>query len=90
MKRLYGDGAYYSREIFNFLAEKGIDPVIKVRRNSSRRAKGSQARKAAVIAQLDDFDEWKNEKGYGKKGHRRSILIHKEDIWRICIRKEIR
>ncbi|MCL4344676.1 MAG: IS5 family transposase [Thaumarchaeota archaeon] len=67
IERLYGDGAYDSRGIFNFLAEKGIDPAIKVRRNSSMRAKGSQARKAAVIAQLDDFDKWKNEKGYGKR-----------------------
>jgi IS5 family transposase len=50
VERLYGDGAYDSRDIFNFLVEKGIDPAIKVRRNSSGRARGSQARKAAVIA----------------------------------------
>ena len=65
--RLYGDGAYDSRAIFNLLAKNGIDPAIKVRRNSSRRARGSHARKAAVIAQLDDLEGWKKEKGCGRR-----------------------
>lgn len=39
--RVYGDGAYDSRANFNFLASNGIDPVIKVRKNVSRKAKGS-------------------------------------------------
>ena len=46
------DGAYDSRENFALLEEKGIEPAIKVRRNSSRRARGCQARKQAVVEQL--------------------------------------
>lgn len=36
-KGVIGDGAYDSRRNFNLLAEKGIEPVIKVRRNAVRR-----------------------------------------------------
>ena len=50
--RVYGDGAYDPRANFTFLASKGIDSAIKVRKNASRKAKGSHARKVeAVIAQ---------------------------------------
>ncbi len=34
-------------DAFNFLAEKGIDPAIKVRRNSPRRAKGQQGKEGS-------------------------------------------
>jgi len=67
IKRVYGDGAYDSRANFNFLASSGIDPAIKVRKNASRKAKGSYARKMAVIAQQADLDGWKKEKRYGDR-----------------------
>ncbi len=38
-ERVILDGAYDSRGIFGYLAGKGIDPVIRVRRNISRRAR---------------------------------------------------
>lgn len=65
--RVYGDGAYGSRANFDFLASKGIDPAIKVRKNSVPKAKGSFARKEAVVAQQKDFEGWKEEKGYGDR-----------------------
>lgn len=65
--RVYGDGAYDSRANFNFLASNHIDPAIKVRKNASRKAKGSYARKTAVIAQQADLDGWKKEKRYGDR-----------------------
>jgi stalled ribosome alternative rescue factor ArfA len=65
--RVYGDGAYDSRANFNFLASNGIDPVLKVRKNASRKAKGSYARKMAVIAQQTDFEGWKEKKHYGDR-----------------------
>jgi hypothetical protein len=67
VERAYGDGAYDSRANFNLLASNGIDPAIKVRKNASRKAKGSYARKESVIAQQTDFDGWKEEKGYGDR-----------------------
>jgi len=65
--RVYGDGAYDSRANFNFLASNHIDPAIKARKNASRKAKGSYARKMAVIAQQADLDGWKKEKRYGDR-----------------------
>ncbi|MGH9919709.1 MAG: IS5 family transposase [Nitrososphaerales archaeon] len=67
VERVYGDGAYDSRANFNLLASNGIDPAIKVRKNASRKAKGSYARKASVIAQQTDFEAWKKEKTYGDR-----------------------
>lgn len=65
--RVYGDGAYDSRANFNLLASSHIDPVIKVRKNASRKAKGSYARKVSVIAQQTDLEGWKKEKRYGDR-----------------------
>jgi len=67
VERVYGDGAYDSRANFNLLAANSIDPVIKVRKNASRKAKGSYARKISVIAQQTDLDAWKKEKEYGDR-----------------------
>lgn len=51
VKRVLGDGAYDSRNNFNFLAHNHIKPIIRVRRNSVPKSKGCQARKMAVIEQ---------------------------------------
>ena len=67
VERAYADGAYDSRANFNLLASYGIDPAIKVRKNASRKAKGSYARKESVIAQQTDFEGWKEEKHYGDR-----------------------
>jgi hypothetical protein len=49
--RVLGDGAYDSKENFNFLAQEGIKAVLRVRKGSAPNAKGSYARKKAVIEQ---------------------------------------
>jgi len=67
LEKVYGDGAYDRRANFNLLASSGIDPVIKVRKNASRKAKGSYARKISVIAQQTDLEGWKEEKHYGDR-----------------------
>lgn len=51
VRRVLADGAYDSRDNFNFLAQHRIKPVIRVRRNSVPKSKGSMARKMAVIEQ---------------------------------------
>lgn len=63
--RVLGDGAYDSRLNFSFLAAKGVEAGIRVRRNSSRRARGCHARKMAVMEQLGDPEAWKQRVGYG-------------------------
>jgi hypothetical protein len=40
VERVILDGAYDSRSNFTYLAERGIEPAIKVRKNSSPRARG--------------------------------------------------
>jgi hypothetical protein len=49
--RVLADGAYDSKANFNFLAQEGIKPVIKVRKGSVPRSRGIRARKLAVIEQ---------------------------------------
>jgi hypothetical protein len=63
--RVLGDGAYDSRLSFAYLEELGVEPGIKVRRNSSARARGCHARKMAVMEQLGDPEAWRRRVGYG-------------------------
>jgi hypothetical protein len=65
--RVYGDGAYDARANFNLLDANSIDPAIKVRKNASRKARGSFARKGAVIEQQTDYDAWKEKHEYGDR-----------------------
>lgn len=51
VKRVLGDGAYDSKENFNFLDRNGIKPVIRVRKNSVPESNGCMARKLAVVEQ---------------------------------------
>jgi len=63
--KVIADGAYDSRENFSFLGERGVEAAIKVRRNSSRRARGCPARREAVLEYLRDAEAWKRRVGYG-------------------------
>ncbi len=65
--RVLADGAYDSRKNFSYLAERGIDPAIKVRKNSSMKARGCMPRKLAVVEQLDDYEGWKKKHEYGMR-----------------------
>jgi Transposase DDE domain len=51
VERVLGDGAYDSRANFNFLDSRHIKPVIRIRKGSVPKSRGSQARKLAVIEQ---------------------------------------
>ncbi len=51
VRRVLGDGAYDTKDNFNFLSGRGIRPVIRVAKNSVPRSDGSYARKEAVIEQ---------------------------------------
>ena len=50
------------------LDKRGIEPGIRIRRNSSRRARGCPARKRVVIEYLEDPEAWKRRVGYGRRG----------------------
>ena len=61
-----GDGAYDSGEVFEMLEARGIEAVVKPRRNSVP-GMGSSARGRAVEEFLGlGYDGWAVEKGYGR------------------------
>jgi transposase len=64
LKGVVADGAYDSKSNFRMLADRGIDPLIRVRKNSSLKGGGFMPRKFAVVEQLGNAD-WRSERGYG-------------------------
>ncbi len=67
LKDVLGDGAYDTKEAFEFLVRKGVDPPgIKIRENASR--KGLSDRAFAVREFQDlGYDKWKKKHGYGRR-----------------------
>ena len=65
--KLIGDGAYDSGEVYDLLEVKGVEPVIKPRRNA-RLGAGSPARRRAVsqIRELG-YEAWAKLTGYGRR-----------------------
>jgi hypothetical protein len=63
-----GDGGFDTRATFNELDERGIVPVIKMRRNASTRSRGSPSR-AKMVRERKRIgeDEWKKKYGYGMR-----------------------
>ncbi len=62
-----GDGAYDTKTNFRYLANREIDPVIKVRKNSSSKANGCMPRKLVAQEYLRDPEAWKRKHGYGQR-----------------------
>jgi len=56
---ILGDRGYDTRECFNEIEKHGSLAGIKVRKNACARAKGSPARREAVLAQKRNYNEWK-------------------------------
>ncbi|CAN5724753.1 hypothetical protein BH23THE1_BH23THE1_11510 [soil metagenome] len=67
IEKLLADGAYDSNDIFRCLSEKGIVPCIKVRKNSRVRKTAHLFRNLSVIAQRNDFEQWKDSVSYGHR-----------------------
>lgn len=68
MSVLKGDGAFDKKSIFNYCRDNGIKPVIKIRKGSITRSRGSLLRKKCLI-ELKELgeDSWKEKYGYGKR-----------------------
>lgn len=67
INKVIADGAYDSLDNFRYLDQIGIEPVIKVKRNSSSTTDACKARKLVVIEQLKDTKRWKKKHGYGMR-----------------------
>jgi hypothetical protein len=74
ISRVVGDGAYDSKDNFRYLDRMGIEPVIRVRKNSSTKASGCMSRKIVVIEQLKDMKQWKKKHGYGMRWMAESVF----------------
>ncbi len=62
------DGAYEGNDIFRYLADNGILPCIKVRKNARVRwKKGNILRNLSVISQKNDLQKWKDSVSYGQR-----------------------
>ena len=68
IKRVSADGAYDSKENFEYLEGKGIEPAIKTRKNSSPRARGSPARAKHVREMKElSYEGWRDKYRYGQR-----------------------
>ena len=65
VKKVVADGAYDTKENFEFCSQNGVEPIIKVRKGSVPKARGSWARRYSVEEQLSDYNLWKERHGYG-------------------------
>jgi hypothetical protein len=61
------DGSYDSNENFQFLSFKGIEPAIKVRKNSRCRKTNHYIRNKTVKMQKNNLQEWKDSVRYGQR-----------------------
>ena len=64
LKGVVADGAYDSKSNFRMLSDRGIDALIRVRKNASLKGGGCMPRKFAVVEQLGNPD-WRRKRGYG-------------------------
>ena len=65
---LFADGAYEGNDIFRYLADNGIQPCIKVRKNARVQLKKENLlRNLSVLAQKNDLQAWKDSVSYGKR-----------------------
>ncbi len=80
--KLFADGAYDGNDIFRFLADNGILPCIKVRKNAKVSWQtGHILRYLSVISQRNDLQKWKDSIViYGKRWIAETVLTL-EDVW---------
>ncbi len=66
--KLFADGAYNNNEIFRNLADNGILPCIKIRKNARVGwKKGNILRNLSVLAQRNNLQKWKDSVSYRKR-----------------------
>jgi DDE family transposase len=66
--KLFADCAFDNNGVFRCLANNGIVPCIKVRRNARVKKTNHILRNLSVIFQKNNLQEWKDSVSYGKRG----------------------
>ncbi|RJS88767.1 IS5 family transposase, partial [Candidatus Bathyarchaeota archaeon] len=67
VSRVYADGAYDSSKVYRLLEEKGIEAVIKPRRNSRLDTPSEPRRRAVTLYKRLGEKDWTELKGYGRR-----------------------
>ena len=76
------DGAYDNNNNFQFLSFRGIQPAIKVRKNSRCRKTNHYLRNKTVKMQQSNLQQWKDSVSYGQRMDcRNCFFLHKENFW---------
>jgi hypothetical protein len=65
--KLYGDGAYDSGDVYEFLENRGIDAVVKPRRNARLDAGQPTRRRAVSQIRERGYEAWARITGYGRR-----------------------
>jgi hypothetical protein len=65
--RVYGDGAYDSSAVYDLLEGRGVEAVIKPRRNSRLDAGSPSRRRAVELCRELGYEEWVRVTGYGRR-----------------------
>jgi IS5 family transposase len=65
--KVYGDGAYDSGDVYRLLEGRGIEPVIKPRRNSRLDAGPPSRRRAVELCRELGYEAWARLTGYGRR-----------------------
>jgi hypothetical protein len=65
--KLIGDGAYDSGDVYRLLEGRGIEPVIKPRRNSRLDAGSPSRRRAVELCREVGYEAWARLTGYGQR-----------------------
>ena len=67
VEKMIGDGAYDSGDVYRFLEDKGVEAVIKPRRNASTRAGPPARRRAVELCRELGYEAWARLTGYGAR-----------------------
>jgi len=69
VRRVLADGAYDTREIFDFLRRKGIEAGVRIRQGASCKSKGGTFARPLAVRERQSLGEyqWKRRYGYGMR-----------------------
>ncbi|VUT23774.1 MAG: Transposase DDE domain protein [Candidatus Methanolliviera sp. GoM_asphalt] len=68
VKKFYGDGAFDTNALFEYLEESKIESAIKIRKNASTCCRGSKRRREEIREYLRlGYNKWSNKKRYGMR-----------------------
>jgi len=84
---VYLSDKYEGNDIFRCLvADNGIMPYIKLRRNARVKKTNHIFRNLSVMFQKNNLQEWKDSVSYGQRWIAENrIFLYKENVWRVCL-----